>query len=93
MQKTIRRALIIAVIYFAGSYVLDRPKEVMQQDAVALQEMSANLPQPKQVAESVRNTGDVAGDTVWDAKKRLDTVRGKVQDGIALGTQRFTDSN
>lgn len=93
MQKTIRRALVIAAIYIAGSYFLDRPAEVKQQDALALREMAAKLPEPKQVVESVQNTGEIAGDTIWDAKQRLDTVRGKVENGIALGTERFTGSD
>ena len=92
MQKTIRRALVIAALYLAGSYILDRPEQA-KQDAVALSEMAAKLPEPVEVVESVQNTGEVAGDTIWDAKRRLDTVRGKVQHSIALGTERFSDSD
>jgi outer membrane murein-binding lipoprotein Lpp len=92
MQKTIRRALVIAAIYLAGSYVLDRPEQA-KQDAVALGEMAANLPEPVEVVESFQQTGQVAGDTIWDAKQRLDSVRGSVQHSIALGSERFGNSD
>ncbi|MBW1883738.1 MAG: hypothetical protein JRG89_06980 [Deltaproteobacteria bacterium] len=92
MQKTIRRALVIAVIYVIGSYFLDRPEEA-KQDLVALGEMAARLPEPEQVVESVQETGEAADQTIWDAKQRLDSVRGKVQNSVALGTERFSDSD
>jgi hypothetical protein len=93
MQKTIRRALVIAVIYITGSYFLDRPEEAKKQDVVALREMAARLPEPEHVVESVQETGETADQTIWDAKQRLDSVRGKVQNSIALGTERFSASD
>lgn len=92
VQKTIRRALVIAAIYLAGSYLLDRPEEA-KQDVVALRELAAELPEPGAVAESVQETGEIAGQTIFDAKQRLDSVRGKVQNSIALGTERFAGSD
>jgi len=93
MQKTVRRALVIAAIYIAGNYFFDRPEEAREQDAIALREMAAKIPEPEQVAASVQKTSEHAGDQIWDAKRRLDSVRGKVQDSIARGTERFSGAD
>lgn len=91
MTKTIRRALIVAALYFAGTYYFDRPEEV-KKDVAALRQMAAELPEPERVVTSVQATGEKAGQSIFDAKQRLDGVRDKVQDSIATGTQRFSGS-
>ena len=55
MIKVIRSALLVAVIYFAGSYYFDQPEEI-KKDAVALREMAKALPEPEQVFATVRAT-------------------------------------
>ncbi len=92
MNKIIRRALLIAAIYFAGSYYFDRPEEA-EQDAAGLREMTAQLPEPERVIASVEASREKAGQSVFQAKQRLDYVRDKVQHSIALGTERFAGSD
>ncbi|MCH7598606.1 MAG: hypothetical protein IH973_02535 [Myxococcales bacterium] len=92
MIKVVRNALLIAVIYFAGSYYFDKPEEI-KKDAAAVREMVKALPEPEQVMDSVRATGDRADQGVSRAKRRLDTVREKVQHSIALGSERFAGSD
>ncbi len=92
MNKIIRRALLVAAIYFAGTYYFDRPEEV-KKDAAALREMTAQLPEPERVIASVQASREKAGQSVFQAKQRLDYVRDKVQHSIALGTERFAGSD
>ncbi len=89
MKRVMRSVLLIAVIYLVGSYYFDRPDQV-KKDAVAVREMTEKLPEPEQVAASVRATQDRAGETLSRARQRLDSVRTKVQGSIARGSERFT---
>ena len=88
MHKNIRRALLIAAVYIAGSYFLDRPVE-LKHDVVALREMSTKITEPERATKPVEHDQAATGQTIFDAKHRLDSVRGKVQNSIALGTERF----
>lgn len=92
MIKVVRSALLIAVIYFAGSYYYDQPEEI-KKDAAAVRDVARALPEPEQVMDSVRATGERADQSVSRAKQRLDFVRDKVQHSIALGSERFTGSD
>lgn len=92
MIKVVRSAVLVAVIYFVGSHYFDRPEEI-EKDAVAVREMARALPEPEQVMASVRATGDRADERVSQAKQRLDTVRAKIQHSIALGSERFANSD
>lgn len=92
MIKVIRSALLVAVIYFAGSYYFDQPEEI-KKDAVALREMAKALPEPEQVLATVRATTERADQRVSQAKLRLDSVRNKVEQSIALGSKRFAGSD
>jgi outer membrane murein-binding lipoprotein Lpp len=92
MIKVVRSALVIAVIYFAGSYYYDQPQEIAK-DAKVVREMVADLPEPEQVMAKVRATGSQADRRVSRAKQRLDAVREKVQHSIAKGSERFANSD
>ncbi|MCP4037165.1 MAG: hypothetical protein GY944_06090 [bacterium] len=92
MNKVIRGALFIAAIYCVGTYYFDRPEEI-KQDVAALQEISAELPEPEQVLAGAKHTGEYAEKTVFRAKQRLDLVRANVSESIATGAERFTGAD
>lgn len=75
MNKVFCSALVIAMMYFAGSYYFDRP------DAAE----GGRMP--------VGDSEEGADRQVSGAKQRLDFVREKVQDSIALGSERFAGSD
>ena len=81
MTNVIRQALVVAAIYFAATYHLDQPAE-LESDAAAIKQMAQDLPDKGEVSQSV-----------WSAKSRLDRVKGKVEDSIALGAERFSAAN
>ena len=92
MIKLIRSALLVAVIYFAGSYYFDRPEEI-EKDATAVRELAKALPEPAQVLAKVRATTPRTEQRVSQAKQRLDSVRNKVEQSIVLGSERFARSD
>ncbi len=57
MNKIVRACLLIAALYCAGSYYLDRPEEV-ERDVAALRDMADRIPEPEVVIEKARATGD-----------------------------------
>lgn len=92
MNKIVRASLLIAGLYCAGSYYFDRPQEI-ERDVAALQEMADRLPEPDAVIAEARKKGEVADQTVADARERLDHVRESVSSRIEAGTQRLAGTD
>ncbi len=93
MNSIVRPALVALAIYFAVTYYLDEP-DALKSDVAAVQEMTDNMPEARdRLVDGARNAQAKAGETVFEAKNRLDYVKGRVEDSIALGAERFSGSD
>jgi hypothetical protein len=93
MLSFIRTALIALAAYFGVTYYLDEP-EALKSDVAALHEMTDNLPEVRdRVVDGAKGAADKGGKKIVEAKNRLDNVKGRVQDKIAQGADRFSGGN
>jgi hypothetical protein len=93
MFSFIRTALIALAAYFGVTYYLDEP-EALKSDVAALHEMTDNLPEVRdRVVDGAKGAADKGGKKIVEAKNRLDNVKGRVQDKIAQGADRFSGGN
>jgi hypothetical protein len=93
MFSFVRTALIALAAYFGVTYYLDEP-EALKSDVAALHEMTDNLPEVRdRVVDGAKGAADKGGKKIVEAKNRLDNVKGRVQDKIAQGADRFSGGN
>lgn len=68
--------------------------ETFKSDVAALHEMTDNLPEVRdRVVDGAKDAADKGGKKVFEAKNRLDSVKGRVQDSIVQGADRFSGGN
>ena len=90
MFSIVRTALIALAAYFGVTYYLDEP-EALKSDVAALHEMTDNLPEVRdRVVGGAKDAADKGGKKIFEAKNRLDSVKGRVQDSIAQGADQFS---
>ena len=93
MFSIVRTALIALAVYFGVTYYLDEP-EALKSDVAALHEMTDSLPEVRdRVVDGAIDAADKGGKKIVEAKKRLDSVKGRVQDSIAQGADRFSSGH
>ena len=93
MNSLVRPALVTLAIYFALTYYLDEP-DAFNSDVEALHEMTDNIPEARErVADGAAAAHVKGSETIFQAKSRLDRVKGSVQDSIALGAERFSGAD
>lgn len=93
MNSIVRPALVALAIYFAATYYLDEP-DAFKSDVESIHELTETIPDAAdRVVDGAKQAKERGSETVFQAKSRLDGVKERVQDSIALGAERFTGSD
>lgn len=89
MHSLVRPILAALAIYFALSYYFDEP-DTLVSDVEQIHELTDPASATRDRAEDgVMAAENEGSETIFQAKSRIDGVKGRVEDSIALGAERF----